>query len=311
MTYTGGMVKKLVSRSEFARLANVSPAAVTKACKDTLAPAKVDKRINIEHPAALEYLAAHDLSNVPVQPANGIDPLYETALEYMLHTGGISVRKLAAAMHISKDRSAKLIKLVKATGLMDQPARSPHNGNKEFVAAPIIARPAPRTPVSREEVRQRVVKAARLARFEEEQDDQEEEESDDLPGTDQYPGAQVEDLAGMTLRDLVAKFGTAERFKNWLQARKVLVDIGAKEIANAEKRGLLIPREFVVQHVIGNFDRVHSNLLSDCAQHIARSLVSQIKAGATPEECETFVSEQISRHIREGKDMIARALSNV
>lgn len=52
-------MKKLVSRSDFARLCGVSPAAVTKACRGKLAPACKGDRIDVNHPAAKAYLAAH------------------------------------------------------------------------------------------------------------------------------------------------------------------------------------------------------------------------------------------------------------
>lgn len=49
-------MKKLVSRSEFARMAGVTPGGVTKACKKMLAPAIYGKRIDANHTAAIEYL---------------------------------------------------------------------------------------------------------------------------------------------------------------------------------------------------------------------------------------------------------------
>lgn len=48
----------LVTRAEFARIAGVSAAAVTKACRRRLAPACVGRRVALEHPAASAYLAA-------------------------------------------------------------------------------------------------------------------------------------------------------------------------------------------------------------------------------------------------------------
>lgn len=47
---------RLVSRSELARIAKVSPAAITKACKRQLAPACIDKRVDLDHPAVARYL---------------------------------------------------------------------------------------------------------------------------------------------------------------------------------------------------------------------------------------------------------------
>ncbi len=48
---------RLVSRAEFARLAGVSPAAITKACRGLLKAARVGNRVHVDHPAAEAYLA--------------------------------------------------------------------------------------------------------------------------------------------------------------------------------------------------------------------------------------------------------------
>jgi hypothetical protein len=53
-------VARLVSRAEFARIAGVSGAAITKACKGPLAKAGVGKRLDLDHAAALAYLASKD-----------------------------------------------------------------------------------------------------------------------------------------------------------------------------------------------------------------------------------------------------------
>jgi hypothetical protein len=50
-------VSSPVSRAEFARIAGVSAPAITKASKGQLAPACVADRIDLDHPAAKDYLA--------------------------------------------------------------------------------------------------------------------------------------------------------------------------------------------------------------------------------------------------------------
>jgi hypothetical protein len=52
------MADRLFSRAEVARLKGVSKPAITKACRGALAPACAEDRINIDHPAAREYLGA-------------------------------------------------------------------------------------------------------------------------------------------------------------------------------------------------------------------------------------------------------------
>jgi len=52
--------KELVTRSEFARMAGVSAAAVTVACSKTLQPSLVGSRISVKHSSAINYLKKHD-----------------------------------------------------------------------------------------------------------------------------------------------------------------------------------------------------------------------------------------------------------
>lgn len=298
------MVKKLVSRSEFARIAGVTPTAITKLCGGTLAPVCVGKKIDCEHPLAIEYLHKQENKRPPdgPPPAPGIDPLYEKALAAALANGRTGVRLFIREFGISTDRAQKLVAQVNASGVLQRlekdrarveagtlkPASTISiNGGTPFpmFVPPPKAAPSPFPPPH--------------------------EDDNELPSPSEYPGEQIEDLTDLTLRELINKFGTADRFKTWLQARKSLVDIGAKEIVNAEKRGKLIPRDFVESHIIGAYDRAHINLMTDGSQNIARRLHSKIQAGETVEECEVFISEQISRHVKEAKDSILRSLKNV
>ena len=53
-------VPQPVSRSEFARLCGVSPAAITKALSGCLAPAAYGKQVDLASPAAVAYRAAKE-----------------------------------------------------------------------------------------------------------------------------------------------------------------------------------------------------------------------------------------------------------
>ncbi len=59
---------RLVTRSELARIAGVSPAAITKACKNSLAPAVVGKLVDLEATCTLSYLAKSGASPTTVRP---------------------------------------------------------------------------------------------------------------------------------------------------------------------------------------------------------------------------------------------------
>lgn len=54
---------KHVTKSHFARMCGVSPSAVTKACRGKLKPALHRDRVDVEHAAAVAYLASHKKGN--------------------------------------------------------------------------------------------------------------------------------------------------------------------------------------------------------------------------------------------------------
>lgn len=54
----------LISRAALARLAGVTRAAVTKACRDRLAPACIGPRVDLSDPSTVAYLSAHGVSDV-------------------------------------------------------------------------------------------------------------------------------------------------------------------------------------------------------------------------------------------------------
>lgn len=60
---------RLVTRSELARIAGVSPAAITKACKGSLAPAVVGKLVDLDATCTLYYLAKSGGSPTTVRPS--------------------------------------------------------------------------------------------------------------------------------------------------------------------------------------------------------------------------------------------------
>lgn len=64
-----------ISRSQFAKMAKVSPAAITKACDGRLKAACYGKRIDISTIAAQEYLADHAGGVRVVEPTHETKPL--------------------------------------------------------------------------------------------------------------------------------------------------------------------------------------------------------------------------------------------
>lgn len=56
-----------VTRSELARIAGVSPAAITKACRKALKEARIGKRVDLDHPAVAAYLQKKGVTPTPAR----------------------------------------------------------------------------------------------------------------------------------------------------------------------------------------------------------------------------------------------------
>lgn len=195
-----------MSRAEFARHAGITPGAVTKACKKSLAPATIGKRIDANHPAAIAYIENRTGNTTTV---NGW---------------------------------------------------TAHNEAKKLEALEALKN---------------------------------------------------ESFADMTLREVVKKFGTDPAFSDWLKAIKLIEDINSKRIANAEKQGELVSKKLIQVGVIDVFNVAHLKLIKDGTKTIASRVVTMSGAGSSVEECEHFVSDQISSFIKMMKTESLKVLHDV
>jgi hypothetical protein len=64
---------RLVSRAELSRMAGVSDAAITKACRGKLAAACEDKRVDLDHPSVRSYLTSKGVKPPPLAGARRKD----------------------------------------------------------------------------------------------------------------------------------------------------------------------------------------------------------------------------------------------
>lgn len=297
------MAKKLVTRTEFARMAGVAPASVTKACKSRLLPACDGKRIDAAHPAAVEYMENRARATTP-PAAPGLDPLYEDAIEACTAAGRWSANAVSNLLNVGSARGKRIFQQLTAAGLV------PERGAPPAEPSPSVAtkKPHVRGTAAAKEKRKRTPPPEALAAY------AQAAELDGRPGErDDYVFEVPEDIqafADMTLRELIEKFGTDTRFVDWLKATQTIEAINEKRLKNAVTRGELVNRNLVRVGIIEPIDAAHIKLLTDGAKTIARRASAMTAAGREPEEIEKFVADQISSFIRPVKSKVARALAN-
>lgn len=275
------MVKKLINKSKFAELAGVTPAAITKAGKHGLAAACVGKKINVNHAAAVAYLAQKEAEANPGLET-GIDARYEEAIEFCHREGSYTITGLQRGLSLTHKRARNIVAMMQAAGLVPAGSNSP----------PVAVTPRP---VSGSEARTHTKKSEAL-------------ENINHGSTVHDVPDDIENFADMTLREIIQRFGSDYAFLDWLKATKAIEDINEKRLKNAQTRGELVSRDLMKRGVIEPIDSAHIKLLTDGSKTIARRTVAMSGAGQPLEEIEKFVADQITSFIRPIKAKVARAL---
>lgn len=283
------MAKKIVNRAEFARMAGVSGASVTKACNSRLAAACVGKRIDLNHPDAQSYLSEKTEPR-PESPATGVDPLYEEAVAWCQEVNRYSISGIQRQFKIGYNRASQIVATMKATGVVP-------NG------APSAAPPPPPQKPKKAHVRGTASAKEKKKRA----------GNPGVPvdenGVIQVP-EDIQAFLDFTLRDLIEQFGTDIRFVDYLNAAQKIEAINEKRLKNAATKGELISRALVQNAVIDVFNSAHLRLLKDGAKSIASGVVSKHSAGAEISEIEAYISDILGSFIKPVKAKITRALKD-
>ncbi len=107
------------------------------------------------------------------------------------------------------------------------------------------------------------------------------------------------------LGDITDRFGSAQGFTDWLEARKLNAETHRLESRNERDAGRLISREFVRQHVIGYLGGLHCRLLADAP----RSAAAKITVASTLEDRKLIIAAEIGAHLRDAKHRAMAAVN--
>lgn len=276
---------RLIGRTDFAKLAKVSPAAVTKACESSLLTAVVGKRIDLDHPSAKLYLEKKAYQQAGTDNA-GLDPYYSRAVDYFHQTGNKTNRSIQKEFHIGYERARSIVETMKANNVFYYNKTTQRQEKKD----PFAGNESPTEPP----------KAAAM-------------ESSEMGFNDGgmvYDEPDMKRFINMPLGELVERFGTVTRFSDWLAATKRIEDIKAKRLQNAKIEGELINRKLVEIGVIDVFNSAHLRLMSDGAKTVANGVISKHMSGVDIPEIEVYITGVIGSFIKPIKNKIERSLKN-
>ena len=276
------MSKKLITKTQYAELCGISGGAVTKFVQGRGKASVLGGRIDLNHPAAQEYLREKTEPR-PVEPAPGVDPMFEDALIMSQETGRWSASNIQRNLKVGYERACRIFAQLAAAG---------HVPEQQEPKPPKPATGTSPKPKPRQHGK------GRKSSWEDEN------ELVEVP-------EDLEELADLSLRELIAKFGTGYRFLDWLKALKEIEAVNEKRIKNAQSRGRLISRQLVEVGVIDPFNSAHVRLMTDGAKAITAAVLAKHQAGINEQEIEAYVSDVVGSFIRPVKAKVERNLTNV
>ena len=278
------MAQKLITRAQFAELAGVSGAAVTKAAAASLKAATSGKFIDAAHPDALAYVKKQDRDKTP-PAATGLDPLYERALEACQSANNWTIAHLVRTQKIGKVRARKLQAMLAATEVKDTPTPRREADLDSHIAAKA---PHVRGTAARKE--RRKAESAETA--------------EEVPEN-------IAEYADMTLRQIIQKFGTDVRFVDWLKAVKAIEDIQEKRLKNEQTQGNLVNRDLIRTGIIEPLNTAHVKMMTDGAKAISVRVPAMAAAGEETVDIERYISGVISSFIKPVAAKVERTIKNV
>lgn len=265
------MQQKLITRAKFARLAQVDPSTVTRVADTLLKDAICNGRIDAAHPAAIEYLKNRERKKMKPSSPN-LDPLYDEAVEVYKNEWRYSTSFLKEKLRIGYDRALKIEESMRANGVMTDDKKTELRG-------------------------QAVVKEEKKRNA----------KQPEINGVVSPPD-DLNEIGSWTIDEVVQKFGASPAFLDWVKALKEIEAIVDRRIKNNKALGKLVSIKFVEQHVISNFDNIHSRMLDDGSKTITLDVIEKHKSGLNSSEIQEHVSEIISSFIEKGKKNILKEI---
>ena len=121
----------------------------------------------------------------------------------------------------------------------------------------------------------------------------------------------IRKLADWSLRDLVLRFGTDVRFKDWLDSLQKIEVVHEKRLKNAQVEGELVSRAVIKNGVIDHINVAHQRMLTDGAKSIATRAMTLVHSGDDVQAVQDMVADQLGSFIRPAKSKMTRTLKGL
>ena len=264
-----------------ARIAGVSGAAITKACKSRLADACHGKKVDLNSEIVNQYLEEKGVNDKPAERT----------------PRGTEANKIKAKAEALKKASSR-----------QSTAQAKKKRNQEKPKLDPEPEPEPEIETSP------IAEAPPLEGVLEPLDHDVDGECRHCGRSDIDNHEIPEDMAAfahLTLGELISRFGTDGAFVDWLKALKMICDIEEKNIKNAEKRGELVSRDLIKRGIIGTIEETFRRMLTDGAKTISADIAALSRTDASQSHMEQDAAEALAKFIKPCKAKMKRVINNV
>ncbi len=134
---------------------------------------------------------------------------------------------------------------------------------------------------------------------------------DPPPATDlptQIGNIDTSELEGLTLREIVMRYGTIDGFKRFVETLKQIGDYKLKELNMQTKRGDLIQRDKVAGSVFPVIEVAFGRLVNDVPVALVPELIARVESGGddTAEDVRRLIHDANARVLKSAKSSLSR-----
>lgn len=131
-----------------------------------------------------------------------------------------------------------------------------------------------------------------------------------MTGVDPVLEEKVRKYLDYTVRDILNKFGTMKLWADLLTAADKIEKIHSQRLQSDRSTGELISRRYVKTRVLGMYERIFLELLSDLPTTLASEVHNMCEIGGTLEEVQQTIHNSLSRAIATVKDDTVKEIRN-
>lgn len=122
-------------------------------------------------------------------------------------------------------------------------------------------------------------------------------------------GVPTQELADLTLREIVMGYGSIDGFKRFVESLGKIADFNQREMRTQRERGDLIERDKVRRVAFALIDATFKRILSDVPESLSRQIIARIESGDSSDpvgEVSAMMRDALGKALRNCKRSVEK-----